>query len=209
MKDPLSDFADPLDLLPVDVDIAAVAELPPTTLKSPSHGQAKVEGPALLLPLDAAALARIEQSTETRSQLNAAVVAGALFPLVALQLGDLAIACTFEAADEEGKKLFGAAQRRGWLPVCLHDSGRAIVVAGEWQESSRQLYERMLGATALSVPDYATGINAAIRAAGALFLDQPPARQPRHLSVRILASERRMQHTIEAALATVPSETRH
>lgn len=209
MKDPLHNFADPLDLLSVDVDIAAVAALPPTALKSPSHGHARVEGPALLLPLDAAALARIEQGTETRSQVNAALVDGAVFPLVALQLGDLAIACTFEAADEDGQRLFDAARRRGWLPVCLHHGSTVIVVAADWQASAQKVCEQMRGAAALSVPAYATGISAAITAAGELFLDQPPERQPRHLSVRILASQQRMQHTIETALAAGCSATRH
>jgi hypothetical protein len=62
---------------------------------------------------------------------------------------------------------------------------------------------------ALAVPDYATSIKIAVQAAEVLFLDQAPAQRPRHLSMRILAQQRRTQLTVETALATARIATRH
>jgi hypothetical protein len=119
MKEPLISFAGPLGNLLVDVDISRVANFPPKTLNSSGKEAATVEGPVLVLPVDALSTARIEETSGTRCQLNAAVVDGVLFPLVAVHVGDLAVGRAFEPTGEDEQQQNGAANAAdGCLCAC-------------------------------------------------------------------------------------------
>jgi hypothetical protein len=209
MKEPLCTKDAASDALAIDVDVAFVVHFPGDASSGVEAMPPSVRGPVLSMPVDAGTQAAVLANMGVRTQVNATVVDGVPFPLIALQAGDRAMACAFEPADELGRQVFGAARQRGWLPVCLNSGAQAIVVRVDWEEHASDLYERMGACTALSVDAYAVGINAAIAGARQLFLSQAPHMQPRHLAMRLLASPRRMDQTIEAAMVTGVSLRRH
>jgi hypothetical protein len=209
MKRRLLYLASPCGVLPADVDIARVIDLPSIAVGQAEGAPTLLEAPALVLPVTAAMSHRLRGQESARAQINAAIVDGMAFPIVAAQCAEHAIACVFERSDEDGQRLLAAGRARGWIPVCMQDGPEATLMRVDRVEEANRLLAHLDTSAPPDASDYSACIKATLWVAAELFLQQPAELQPSRLSVRILASRRRQVEIIAAAMALIRDETVH
>lgn len=173
----------------------------PATLANGSNGF--VDGPVLVTPVKARLLRAFDSGTPY-TLVNALRLNDVVLPVVIVQAARFAVVVAFEAANADCQRLLAAAQRRGWLPVCLLAGGSASMVGAHFDHQAANALASTATSRALLPAERDRYLSVAFGKALEVITEQPGQKLPRHVSLRVLEAAGGAGEALAAAAAPQP-----